>query len=287
MALWLPGDERRFVGNVVEEPANDAIQIDNVDRAADASRRVSFNKQILINDNNILPLLNLTRRLASAARIRPMAMANYGTPTAGRIRWNWVMEADSWLLTWTTYGTWLPGDERGFVGNVVEEATNDTIQTADVVRAADASRRVTHNIPDTPYDRSMPGLRHYVLQQMRGEPVWIDSPQAELFLEEARRVAEFRIWPLLAIAVMANHAHLVVTAPKGIPGERLLQEFKSYGSRVLTRRFGARESGTWWTKSGSTRVLTHEKAVRAAVEYVRNQHQPLALWIADMFEPTM
>ncbi|MFM7541512.1 MAG: hypothetical protein ACKO9Z_17805, partial [Planctomycetota bacterium] len=24
------------------------------------------------------------------------------------------------MLTWTTYGTWLPGDERGFVGNVVE-----------------------------------------------------------------------------------------------------------------------------------------------------------------------
>jgi len=56
------------------------------------------------------------------------------------------MEADSWLLTWTTYGTWLPGDERGFVGNVVEEATNDTIQTADVVRAADASRRVSFNM---------------------------------------------------------------------------------------------------------------------------------------------
>ena len=65
------------------------------------------------------------------------------------------METDSWLLTWTTYGTWLPGDERGFVGNVVEEATNDTVQTAILVRAADASRRVTHNIPDTPYDRSM------------------------------------------------------------------------------------------------------------------------------------
>jgi len=75
-----------------------------------------------------------------------MAMANYGTPTVGRIRWNWVMEADSWLLTWTTYGTWLPGDERGFVGNVVEEATNDAIQTADVVRAADASRRVSFNM---------------------------------------------------------------------------------------------------------------------------------------------
>ena len=25
-----------------------------------------------------------------------------------------------WLLTWTTYGTWLPGDARGFVSNVAD-----------------------------------------------------------------------------------------------------------------------------------------------------------------------
>ena len=85
MALWLPGDKRGFVGNVVEEAANDAIQSADVVRAADASRRVSFNKQILINDNNILPLLDLTHRLASTARIRPMVMAQNGMPTAGRI----------------------------------------------------------------------------------------------------------------------------------------------------------------------------------------------------------
>ena len=46
MALWLPGDERGFVGNMVEEAANDAIQSADVGRATDASRRVSFNKQI-------------------------------------------------------------------------------------------------------------------------------------------------------------------------------------------------------------------------------------------------
>ncbi len=46
MALWLPGDERGFVGNMVEEAANDAIQSADVVRATDASRRVSFNKQI-------------------------------------------------------------------------------------------------------------------------------------------------------------------------------------------------------------------------------------------------
>ena len=55
------------------------------------------------------------------------------------------MEADSWLLTWTTYGTWLPGAESGFVGNVLEEPANDAIRSSDVVRAADASRRVSFN----------------------------------------------------------------------------------------------------------------------------------------------
>jgi hypothetical protein len=27
-----------------------------------------------------------------------------------------------WLLTWTTYGTWLPGDERGFVSEVRDDS---------------------------------------------------------------------------------------------------------------------------------------------------------------------
>jgi len=56
------------------------------------------------------------------------------------------MEIDSWLLTWATYGTWLPGDERGFVGNVLEEPANDAIHSANVVRAVDASRRVSFNM---------------------------------------------------------------------------------------------------------------------------------------------
>ena len=80
MALWLPGDKRGFVGNVVEEAANDAIHSANVVRAADASRRVSFNERIKTYHNDILRLLDLTRRLASTTRIRPMPIANYGTP---------------------------------------------------------------------------------------------------------------------------------------------------------------------------------------------------------------
>jgi REP element-mobilizing transposase RayT len=194
-----------------------------------------------------------------------------------------------WLLTWTTYGTWLPGDERGFVGFVREEEPADLRQRleasrADDARADDASRRVIHNIPGTPYDRDMPGLQRYAREQMRGQPVWLTPPQANTFLGEAQRTAVFRAWRLLAAAVMANHVHLVVGVPDDLPGERLLQEFKSYGSRVLNQQYGRPESGTWWTKSGSTRFLPNERAVAAAVEYVRRQQRPLALWIAGDLE---
>lgn len=184
------------------------------------------------------------------------------------------MVPETWLLTWTTYGTWLPGDRRGFVGNVIA-------RTDDANGADDASRRVKNNIPGTPYDRSMPGLENFAREHLRGEPVWLNGPQAEVFLEEARRTAEFQCWPLLALAVMANHAHLVVHAPGQTSGALLLQQFKSYGSRALNNRFGKPVSLTWWTKSGSTRLLPNEPAVIAAVEYVRNQQGPLALWIAS------
>ena len=47
-----------------------------------------------------------------------------------------------WLLTWTCYGHWLPGDARGFVGNIRD----------------DDGSQITHNIPGTPYDADIPRL---------------------------------------------------------------------------------------------------------------------------------
>jgi REP element-mobilizing transposase RayT len=206
------------------------------------------------------------------------------------------MAGNTWLLTWTTYGTWLPGDERGFVGYVREKPADwrprlDTeTQPGDAQRADDASRRVSHtpdpsrrvihNIPGTPYDGSIPALKRYAESQMKGEPIWLTRTQAEVFLAESQRTAEYRHWQLLAVAVMANHVHLVVVVAGDIPGERLLQEFKSYGSRALNRQFGKPTLGTWWTKSGSTRLLPNDRAVHAAIEYVRNQQRPLVVWIA-------
>jgi hypothetical protein len=34
-----------------------------------------------------------------------------------------------WLITWTCYGTWLPGTARGFVGNVRDMEANKSSTT--------------------------------------------------------------------------------------------------------------------------------------------------------------
>ena len=47
----------------------------------------------------------------------------------------------TWLLTSTTYGTWLPGDARGFVGRVWAERTDDPDAHA---------TRLTHDTVGTP-----------------------------------------------------------------------------------------------------------------------------------------
>lgn len=81
---------------------------------------------------------------------------------------------------------------------------------------------------------------------------------------------------------MPNHFHLVVSVAEDLTPSRLLQEFKSYGSRALSRCFGKPLSRTWWTKHGSKRKLPDEQAVESAVNYVLNrQPNPLQTWSPD------
>ena len=175
-----------------------------------------------------------------------------------------VSHATSWLLTWTTYGTWLPGDRRGFVSSIRDQA----------------GTRVRHNQPATEYASDLPGLSRYARSIMKGESILLAPDHAEVLMAEFRRTAEFRKWGLSAAAIMANHVHLVVAVPDVVAGERLLQEFESYSSRVLNQQYGARPNGSWWTRSGSTRVLPNQEAVEAAIEYVRCQSRPLIVWLA-------
>ena len=91
-----------------------------------------------------------------------------------------------WLLTWTTYGTWLPGDARGFVSPIPRESGKWTRE----------------NRPGVAYDRDVPERLEQSRQLLKGPPVFLRLPQAELLLAQFRETARHRGWGLLAAAVM-------------------------------------------------------------------------------------
>src|SRR5262249_20657627 len=122
-----------------------------------------------------------------------------------------------WLITWTTYGTWLPGDARGFVGNVREQ---DGIQ-------------VTHNIPGTPYDADLPGLTRSVREHMKGPPVTLDELDANALIGQYQETAKIRKWMLCAASVMYNHTHIVLGVEVDPDPELLLETLKSWATRRL------------------------------------------------------
>ncbi len=99
-----------------------------------------------------------------------------------------------WLLTWTTYGTWLPGDARGFVSNVGD----------------DTGHGIRHNHPGAEYDADHPGLHRYMQARLKCSPIYLTQDQAPVLLAQFQETAGYRRWQMLAAAIMANHVHLVV-----------------------------------------------------------------------------
>lgn len=175
----------------------------------------------------------------------------------------------AWLLTSTFYGTWLPGDERGFVSRVRDRRPDE----------APHVHRIEHDRYGESFDADQPGLRENARQSMRGPAIRIGQDHADVLLSQFQETAQYRQWVLHAVAIMPDHVHWVVTLPETSHGSIGLRDFKSYGSRALTSHFGQPKSETWWTSKGSNRWLPDEDALRAAIEYVRNQAHSLLIWI--------
>jgi len=178
----------------------------------------------------------------------------------------------AWLLTNTTYGTWLPGDPRGSVTSVrdLREGDNPT------------PCRFEHDQPGEPVEDPLPGLRRSALEKMKGPPIYLDLNKALVVLAQFQETATFRQWPLMAVAIMANHFHLVVTMEDDPAPKKILADFKAYASRALNRSHGQPPSETWWTSNGSKRKLPNEQALANAIHYVLyKQANPLVIWSPD------
>ena len=129
----------------------------------------------------------------------------------------------------------------------------------------------------------MPGLQRSALVQMKGPPIYLDLPKAEIVLAQFQETAQYRGWTLRAVAIMTNHFHNVVQVPGDPEPGKVLADFKAYGTRALNRAYGTVPSGTWWTEKGSKRKLRDDPALANAIHYVLyKQERPLLIWSPEL-----
>jgi REP element-mobilizing transposase RayT len=155
----------------------------------------------------------------------------------------------AYFLTWTTYGTWLPGDSRGWV--------NRHREVCDPLVAA----------PSAALESRARGL-------MKEDPVLLDEHMRQA-VDAALREAclEFH-WAVHALEVRSNHVHVVVAACDASPG-KVMGIFKVRGTQALNALgFGGGDRDRWWTRDGSKRILNSPASVEAAVRYVMSQDVP-------------
>jgi REP element-mobilizing transposase RayT len=147
----------------------------------------------------------------------------------------------AYLITFTTYGTRLHGDERG----TVDRRTN---RFGAAVVPANAARRAAAKAV------------------MRQPEVRLDYILRPLVERSIRETCIAKGWPLHAVHVRTNHVHLVVSAL--IEPESVLGTVKAWATRDLRNAGAIDEDRRLWTRHGSTRYLWNERAFEAACGYV-------------------
>jgi REP element-mobilizing transposase RayT len=158
----------------------------------------------------------------------------------------------SYLLTFSTYGTHLPGSEKGWVD----------------------ARHAAYGRPAMPANQ---GRQDYWRSHLREAPWTMNAQERGIVLEALLAVCAYRQWSAHAIQVRTTHVHAVVSGVA--TPERMLSDFKAYSTRALRGVFQDSRRKSHWGRHGSTRYLWNEISVRAAVEYVLNgQGERMALY---------
>jgi len=147
----------------------------------------------------------------------------------------------AYFLTWTTYGTWLPGDDRGWI-----DRHSAGIKTPDPARQSATRSRMSESIVEL-----QSGGRQCVDTAIRGTCLYRD-------------------WTVHELNVRSNHVHAIIAAENYSPSE-VLRVLKSYATRDLNLLYSNTKRKHWWTRGGSKKYLNDEKSLHAAIQYVRNQ----------------
>ncbi len=150
-----------------------------------------------------------------------------------------------YFLTWATYGTWLPGDARGWV------EYRRGWQLPDPVRELEAAAKMTE------------------------DACRLCAAQRDAVQRQVAETCQHRGWRLHAVNCRANHIHVVVSAGE-TPPKKVRADLKAWATRCLKQRSRSladasgydAERNNWWTERGSIRFLYDESGLDGAIFYV-------------------
>jgi REP element-mobilizing transposase RayT len=138
-----------------------------------------------------------------------------------------------YMVTWTTYGTWLQGDKRRYTqdGKILPadaelENANKRLQKCDIVRLTSVQKKVVNNA----------------------------------ILEEAKRIGQ----KVFALAVCSNHIHLVVSK-QNESIESAVSRYKNVATAAL-KKTGLLERV--WTRGFDKQFCFDNAALEKRIEYV-------------------
>ena len=154
--------------------------------------------------------------------------------------------AIAYFSTWTTYGTWLPGDLRGWYQR------GRGLQEPDALRRLEAMLRMTESA------------------------ITLDPEQRRLVEDTIAAHCAIRKWDLHSVNCRSNHVHVVVTAP-GRAIELPREQFKAWCTRRLKEQAQARSSSpreTWWTERGWDEYIDDEECLANVNVYVLDGQGP-------------
>ena len=141
-----------------------------------------------------------------------------------------------YFLAWVTYGTWLPGDARGWV------EYRHGWQLPDPVREMEAKAR------------------------MAEDSCRLSSRQRDAVEPQIAETCRQPSWRLHAVQCRSNHVHVVLSAADGYP-KKVRADLKAWATRRLKECFDAQRDN-WWAERGSIRYLYDERSLEAAIVYV-------------------
>ncbi len=142
-----------------------------------------------------------------------------------------------YMITWTTYGSWLQGEKKGYVKNGKILAQSDKLKSANQ-------------------------------RQQKYPKVKLNSEQKQIvqnsIIEEAQRINH----KILAIAVCSNHVHIVaVVSEESI--EQAVHRYK-YSATLALRKFASQ--GKIWSTGFDKRFCFTDKEIENKVRYVRSHN---------------